>query len=141
MNVVIDTNVYIAAVMTGGHCERVVRHVWKHHHAVVSEAIIDECEKVLRKKLHITAQKTKKVCRLIRRYGQVVPSVPAPKKHITRDRMDDHVLSLAQYAPADVVITGDQDILILHQYHGIPLLPPKAYWSFEAQHRARREQN
>ncbi len=139
MNVVIDTNIYIAAAMTGGHCESVVRHVWKHHHAIISDSIIDECERVLQKKLHITAQKTKKVCRLIRRHGQLVSSVPAPKKRITRDRMDDHVLALAQYASADVVITGDQDILTLQQYSGIPLIPPKAYWSFEAHHKTHQE--
>lgn len=133
MKVVIDTNVYIAAMMTNGHCERVLRHAWKHHSVIVSKEIINECEQVLRKKLRFTSQETKKICRLIRRHGQTATVTTVLKKRITRDRMDDHVLALAQQERVDVVITGDQDILVIKKYQGIPLLSPTEYWLFEKQ--------
>jgi putative PIN family toxin of toxin-antitoxin system len=41
---------------------------------------------------------------------------------ISRDPDDDHVLACATAAQANIIVSGDKDLLDLHQYSGIPIL-------------------
>ena len=44
-----------------------------------------------------------------------------------RDPKDDKFLELALSGRATHIITGDQDLLDLHPFHGIPILTPTAF--------------
>ncbi len=44
-----------------------------------------------------------------------------------RDPKDDKWLSLAASAKADCIITGDNDLLVLHPFRSIPILNPAAF--------------
>ena len=44
-----------------------------------------------------------------------------------RDPKDDKFLALALDGQADVIVTGDQDLLILHPWRGIPVLSPRDF--------------
>jgi len=44
-----------------------------------------------------------------------------------RDPDDDHVLALALSGNADVIVTGDQDLLILDPFQGVRILSPRDY--------------
>ena len=55
----------------------------------------------------------------------VVPSVlPKP---VCRDADDDVVLATALAAKADIIVTGDNDLLVLKEFHGIRILPPRQF--------------
>lgn len=41
-----------------------------------------------------------------------------------RDAMDDQFLALALVAEADVVVSSDEDLLVLHPWRGIPVVTP-----------------
>jgi len=41
-----------------------------------------------------------------------------------RDPDDDKFLELAVEEEADLIISGDSDLLVLHPFEGIPILPP-----------------
>ena len=41
---------------------------------------------------------------------------------LCRDPDDDSVLALALAAPADLVVSGDQDLLVLQNFHGVRIL-------------------
>jgi putative PIN family toxin of toxin-antitoxin system len=41
-----------------------------------------------------------------------------------RDPKDDQFLSLAIDSKADIILSGDPDLLVLHPFHGIPILNP-----------------
>jgi predicted nucleic acid-binding protein len=43
---------------------------------------------------------------------------------VCRDKDDDAVLALALAAQADIVISGDDDLLCLASFEGIPILMP-----------------
>ena len=45
---------------------------------------------------------------------------------VCRDAPDDMVLATAVAAGADVLVTGDQDLLVLKKYRGIPIVTPRA---------------
>ena len=46
---------------------------------------------------------------------------------VCRDPQDDHVLALAVSGRADLIVTGDADLLVLDPFRGIPILTPRAF--------------
>jgi len=59
----------------------------------------------------------------VRRLAELLDP-PLLAEPICRDPDDDHVLALAIAAHADVIVTGDQDLLVLKTFQGIPILTP-----------------
>jgi uncharacterized protein len=59
----------------------------------------------------------------VRRLAQVVdpPTLPQP---VCRDPDDDAILALALAAQADLIVSGDGDLLSLKQYQNIPIVTP-----------------
>ena len=51
----------------------------------------------------------------------IVVSTPLSQP-ISRDPDDDRVLACAIAAGADVIVSGDQDLLVLTEFQGIPIL-------------------
>ena len=52
--------------------------------------------------------------------------VPMPIR-ACRDPRDDKFLEVAVHGRADAILTGDEDLLALHPFHGIAILTPAAY--------------
>jgi len=44
-----------------------------------------------------------------------------------RDRSDDFLLALALASEADVIVSSDHDLLVLHPWRGIPILTPAQF--------------
>jgi uncharacterized protein len=59
----------------------------------------------------------------IRQLADVIEPPPLPQP-VCRDPDDDEVLALAIAAQADLIISGDNDLLVLQQFNGIPVLSP-----------------
>ncbi len=60
---------------------------------------------------------------LLRRFLNVAIVVePANVPQIVRDPDDDHVLACALTASADLIVTGDKDLLTLNIYQNIPIV-------------------
>ena len=60
---------------------------------------------------------------LLTRYLNVAIVVePATVPQIVRDPDDDHVLACALTARADLIVTGDDDLLTLNAYQDIPIV-------------------
>lgn len=49
----------------------------------------------------------------------------------SRDSDDDKFLELALSGNADVIVSGDDDLLVLHPFRGIPILSPDAFLESE----------
>ena len=49
-----------------------------------------------------------------------------------RDPDDDTILALAATGRADVIITEDDDLLVLNPFDGIRILRPREFWSWAA---------
>lgn len=43
---------------------------------------------------------------------------------VCRDADDDAILGTAIAASADLIVSGDKDLLVLRQYQGIPVITP-----------------
>ena len=59
----------------------------------------------------------------MRQLAEVIEPPPLPQP-VCRDPDDDEVLALAIAAQADLIISGDNDLLVLQQFNAIPILTP-----------------
>lgn len=66
--------------------------------------------------------------------GLAVWFVPTEPVRECRDPKDDKFLELALAANARVIVTGDNDLLVLHPWRGIEILRPADYlaWGWSA---------
>lgn len=48
-----------------------------------------------------------------------------------RDNADNKYLELALAAQASTIVSSDRDLLVLHPWRGIPILPPAKYLARE----------
>ena len=44
-----------------------------------------------------------------------------------RDPKDDKFLELAVTGQADCIVSGDQDLLVLHPFRGVPIVTPRGF--------------
>jgi len=64
-------------------------------------------------------------------FGRVVEKVHVIRSvQVCRDSKDNKFLELAIDGRATSIITGDQDLLILHPFNSIPIVTPQNYLEF-----------
>lgn len=59
----------------------------------------------------------------VRRLAEVIDPPPLPQP-VCRDPNDDQVLALALAAKVELIVSGDNDLLSLTRFEGIPILAP-----------------
>lgn len=133
MRVFLDTNVLVSAFATRGLSSDVVHLVLAEHELVTGEINLSELRRVLRDRIGLPPGEVRAVEELIR--GQTVVPRPeqAPEIEI-RDPDDRWVLASAIAGAADILVTGDKDLLSVAQQFAIPIVNPRGFWE-----RVRRE--
>jgi len=128
LKVFLDTNVLVAAFATRGLCSDVVRLVLAEHDLVVSETILAELGRVLADKIGLPDRAVRAVVRFVRQRATVMPpGSPAPP--ITpRDPGDVAVLADALVSGAEVLVTGDRDLLVLPVQRALRVVDPRGFW-------------
>jgi putative PIN family toxin of toxin-antitoxin system len=122
ITVVIDTSVYISALVFGGIPRAaVIKAMTSPYHLVVSRSIQIELVRVLANKFGWEEHRILAAQSYLWASASIV--VPADLK-IARDSNDDHVLGCAVAADAIYLISGDQDLLVLNPYERITILNP-----------------
>ncbi len=92
-----------------------------------SQALLLELEDVLprRKLARRVAASGLSVAQLVARYALLAQNVsPATIERVSADPDDDHVLACALAAQADLIVSGDSDLLNLKSYQGMPIVSP-----------------
>lgn len=127
--VVIDTNVLISRLLLAQSIPaQAVRKARRQGRLLVSEATMYELADVLsRAKLdrYITLENRRRFLRQLRRVTEVVQIIQVVRE--CRDPEDDKILEVALNGRADVIITGDEDLLVLQPWRGIAIVTPKEY--------------
>jgi len=96
------------------------------HTIVVSREILEEVKRVLSVKLQLPPEETQAVLDRIAKETNSSKPIELDAESC-RDPADLHVLGLAVAAGADVIVTGDEDLLVLKSFRGIPILKPSTF--------------
>ncbi len=124
MRILFDTNVLFAAFISHGVCAGLYEESLLHARIVVSEEVLEELEEKLLSKAKLTKAETAEIIRAVRTDAELTEAHPLPSP-VCRDPDDDRVLAAALAAKADLLVTGDQDLLVLKEFEGIPILTPR----------------
>lgn len=125
MTVVLDTNVVVAGLVANGLCRELVHRLIRLRVLATSDALLEELDATLRDKFDVTPA-VASFLRLLRASIRVVEPKPLPKR-VSRDAADDVVLATAVGAGAEVLVTGDKDLLVLGSYEGVSIITPRSF--------------
>ena len=127
--VVVDTNTYVSRLLIPGSAPaRAVDKVLTDAVPLLSDATLEELADVLsRRKFdrYVTLEERKTFIHLLASVATLVPIVQ--RIQACRDPDDDKFLEVAMNGEADVVITGDNDLLALDPFHGVRIVTPAHY--------------
>ena len=130
MRVVVDTNVVISAVLWKGPPDQVLSLARSGRISIyASRALLDELsEVILRPKFAVQVSRTgRTVDALLSDYRRLTLRARNSQltKRISRDADDDAVLACALAAKAELIVSGDDDLLSLKMFRGIEIVPPR----------------
>lgn len=133
LKAVLDTNVIVSAIITGKGVPSQLLQAWRKQEwvLVVSPSLLQEVQRVLSvpKIAQVYAVTRQDIADLIRLFTSratiVSENLTIPRT--VRDPEDDHILACAKEGQADYIVSGDQDLLTLTSYEGIPIVTPAAF--------------
>jgi uncharacterized protein len=126
---VIDTNVLIAGLLWRGPPHALLQHVRDGAASLISSpALSAELTEVLGRAkfaaiLTRTSTSREESVAEVQRLAEVIDPPPLPQP-VCRDPDDDQVLALALAAKAELVVSGDADLLSLGSFEGMPIVAP-----------------
>ena len=124
---VVDTNVLIsAALLAGSVPARLVRHLLQHGRVLFSDATFTELEQRLWRPKFDRYVSTGLRKALLHDWSAVAEWVAVPDsiERFSRDPDDDKFIHAALAGRAEVLISGDGDLLDLRAVQGVSILPP-----------------
>lgn len=127
MKVFLDTNVLASAAATRGLCADVVREVFGRHESVISKQVLDELRRVLRNKFGLPRALVSDFVNVVRQDSVVAKTGKVPDVKL-RDKDDVKILAASIAGGAEVLLTGDAELLALGSYEGLEILSPRQFW-------------
>lgn len=128
MKIVIDTNIWISYLI-GNLLQNIDKKILtKEIKVVVSKEMLKELSEVTsRSKFEniFTPKRIKELFSLLDSYAIVVS--PTQKVNACRDEKDNFLLEIALEGKADYLVTGDDDLLVLNQFHHTKIVTPKEF--------------
>jgi uncharacterized protein len=126
MKIVFDTNVILSALITQGLSSRVLDICIDKHQLFISPWIINEVVLKLDVKMHAPKSEIDRVHAFLDTiFNKIIPEGNMPA--ICRDADDNNILLLAQTTMADLIITGDNDLLSLNKFLKTKIISPRQF--------------
>jgi putative PIN family toxin of toxin-antitoxin system len=127
VRVFLDTNVLVSAFGTRGLCAEVLTLVLAEHELVLGEELLGELERVLRQKMRVPQKRTAEVIAFLRSQGSVAQATARPLIKV-RDLSDAKILGEAIAGDAEILVTGDKDLLDVAAKAPFPIVTPRGFW-------------
>lgn len=129
MKVFLDTNVLVSGFATRGLCADVIRLVLAEHDLITADVVLNELKRVLKHKIHLPDEQIREILTFLE--SQTVQPKPKSASSIpVRDEDDQWVLASALAAKADVLVTGDKDLLdVTDQVNDLTITDPRGFWN------------
>jgi putative PIN family toxin of toxin-antitoxin system len=128
LKVVLDTNVYISAILFGGNCEEILRLSSSGlFDIIISKAILKEVKDILHTKFKWSGIQISETISYIKEITtEIEPHLSV--SIIKNDPSDNRILECAITAKADYIVTGDKNHLLpLKRYKNIRILSPSEF--------------
>lgn len=126
MRIALDTNVIVSALATRGLCADLFQAVLAEHDLIVGETVLAELRGVLTRKLRPPEATIDALEAFLRRQAIVVTAEPTTATG-PLGAADAAVLADAAGGAADVLVTGDQDLLNTHN-PSVKTVSPRQLW-------------
>jgi len=127
LRVCLDTNVLVAAFTTRGLCADVLRIVLAEHELVIGDVILSELRRVLKTKMKIPAEVID-AAMLVFDALEIEPKPKSKSALRIEDEADQWIHSTAIAGKADVLVTGDKELLKATSHSSIPIVSPRQFW-------------
>lgn len=129
MRLVVDTNVLVSAFLWEGTPGRLIELAGeKVVRLYTSRGLLEELAATLNKKKLVkpVAATGLTAAQMLANYRRLATLVTARQltDQVSRDADDDQVLACALAARADLIVSGDDDLLTLKDFQGIPIVSP-----------------
>jgi len=127
MKVVFDTNIFISAfVIPGSQGEKAVLRIIEGRDVLLlSKGILDELLTVLSTKFSRDKEEISRVAVILSEMAEWV--VPSEKIKVLNDDPDNRILECAVSGNADVIVTGDKELMGLRGYEKTKIISLKEY--------------
>ena len=126
MKVSLDTNVVVSAVATRGLCADVLHVILAEHELVLGETVLTELRRVLGRKIGVPRETIRELETFLRRQATVVTAGTGGSGKAL-GAADAAVLAEAATAGADVLVTGDRDLLEVADAP-VEIVSPRGLW-------------
>ena len=124
MKVCLDTNVVVSAVATRGLCGDLFQAILAEHELVLGATVLGELRTVLSRKMRVPRDTIQELEAHLRGHATVVKA--ATKRRIAGlDAADAAIIAVG--ARADVLVSGDQDLLKLAD-PPVKIVSPRGLW-------------
>ncbi|GJL60575.1 MAG: hypothetical protein NPIRA03_34320 [Nitrospirales bacterium] len=127
--IVLDTNAIVSRLLVPDSIPgQAVRKAVDEGEILMSESTLYELAEVLGREkfdVYVSRQDREEFLRILGRIVEMVSILHAV--HDCRDMRDNHILEVAVNGQAQIIVTGDEDLLVLNPFRGISIMKPVDY--------------
>lgn len=135
MRVFVDTNIFISYLLSPKKDSLVKLLLDKVADGdvtlLVSRELLEEIEVTVQRKPKlikiVTKPRLSEFIQLLLAVSEEIPLITEPIPQITRDPKDDFLIAYAVLGQADYLVSGDNDLLVLKEVHGVKMLDSAAF--------------
>jgi hypothetical protein len=134
LKVILDTNIYVSALLARHGIPGRIYRAWQDRRflVVTSSEQLGELVQTLaypriRRRYPITDTVVDDLLSLLKSEALLVPVVTAVEAEQLRDPKDQFLLTMAIESGADILVSGDQDLLVLERFSATQILTPRSF--------------
>ncbi|MEX2410651.1 MAG: putative toxin-antitoxin system toxin component, PIN family [Candidatus Paceibacterota bacterium] len=128
MKIFADTSVLVSAFTARGLCAGRLEVILADHQLMIGEFVLQELHHVLVQKLKVPEEKALDVLQFLRNH-HIEPNPDVPSRIKVRNEDDRWVLESAIRAKADILVTGDKDLLgFSKKVSQLKIISPRGFW-------------
>lgn len=132
MRVLFDTNIFISYLLKSDKDKTITTIIEagfeNKYKLLLPHDVINELNKKLTKKKylarHILKTDAQEFIEALTTIIEEIPVITEPIPQVGRDKKDDYLLAYAVIGEADYLVSGDEDLQILKEIHGVKIVSP-----------------
>lgn len=129
MRIFLDTNVVVSALATRGICSDILRVIVSEYDLLLSETVFRELARVLDRKFGVPVDAVQEAEDFLRQEAAAVVRRGQPQTGVRlRDPDDVAILEEAVASNADLLVTGDRDLLDVAAELPVVVVSPREFW-------------